>query len=389
MKVRPPFLGLWRAVLRPLRAITYRAQRHGGVCGVVLDTAGFARQTPESVRIIKIRESHNIRYTLPVCLESEPHWKFPRDAGRTPPDVNILCMDGTRTCGGNGAVISPDGMLLKEYSASFSGGLQGHPLMHTLCYPPVTDLMGTTAILGFPGSDNYFHWLFDVLPRLYALSQSPDLPHTDRYLIDHRTAFQKETLATLGIPREALHQPTGSTHYRCEHMVVPSLMRGISIETCDFLRDRFLSQADRALPSSKLIYVTRQACKRRRVLNEDELLAVLRPMGFEVVNPATMNFDEQVHLFAQARMVVGAHGGALSNLVFCSPGTAVLELFSPRYINVCYWILACANSLKYHYLLGRGHIPGDGRNPLAVYDDIRIELEELKLLVDRFLSAER
>jgi hypothetical protein len=387
MKMRPPLLALWRALLRPLRGMTDCAQREVGVRGVVQDISNLPRLMADPTRIIELRESRDVRYKQPMCIGEAPHWLFLRTEGVTLPRVNVLDMRAARTCGQGGAVISADGMLLIEYSASFSGSRPAHPLLHRLWYPPVSELSGTTAVIGFPGSDNYFHWLFDVLPRLQALSQSEDVPQIDRYLIDHRTPFQRETLARLGVKTERLIQPSNTSHYRCERMVVPSLMRGISTETSEFLRDRFLTPADQALPAEKLIYVTRRGCKRRRVLNEDDVLGVLRSIGFAVVDPATMTFDEQVNLFAQARMVVAAHGGALSNLVFCKPGTVVLELFAPRYVNLCYWVIANTIGLKYAYLLGLGRSPRAGHQPLGVYDSLTVDIPTLMSLVDRIMPA--
>ena len=41
----------------------------------------------------------------------------------------------------------------------------------------------------------------------------------------------------------------------------------------------------------------------------------------------------QIQLFRNAREVVAIHGGALTNLIYCTPGTRVLEVFSGSYRN--------------------------------------------------------
>jgi capsular polysaccharide biosynthesis protein len=116
------------------------------------------------------------------------------------------------------------------------------------------------------------------------------------------------------------------------------------------------------------------------------LLKVLAPFGFDVIDPGELSFREQVELFSQASVVIAPHGAALANLVFCRPATRILEIFSPRYVSICYWPLACINNLAYYYLIGSGRVPASGNEPLAVYDDIRIDPETVKPLVDRFLS---
>ena len=46
--------------------------------------------------------------------------------------------------------------------------------------------------------------------------------------------------------------------------------------------------------------------------------------------------------------MVGAHGAALTNLVFCQPGTRVLEMFGADYVNPCYRNLCAAAGLEHH-----------------------------------------
>jgi capsular polysaccharide biosynthesis protein len=87
----------------------------------------------------------------------------------------------------------------------------------------------------------------------------------------------------------------------------------------------------------------------------------LRGLGFTVVAPETLSFAEQARLFAGAEAVVAPHGAALANAVFCRPGTRIVELFAPGYVNVCYWALANQVGLDYRYLLARGVADGTGR----------------------------
>ena len=121
----------------------------------------------------------------------------------------------------------------------------------------------------------------------------------------------------------------------------------------------------------------------RRIENEDEVLATLRPLGFDVVDPGTLSVAEQVLLFAEAEMVVGAHGAGLTNIAFCSPGATVIELFPADYVNVCYWALASAvEGLWYRYLVEqrRGRPP---RTQARVASDITVDPCRLLHLVDR------
>lgn len=96
------------------------------------------------------------------------------------------------------------------------------------------------------------------------------------------------------------------------------------------------------------------------LLNHDEVLRALRDRfpDTEVVDFDADRFplDEQIALFARARLVVGAHGSGLANLVFARPGTRVLELMPGRSFFPLFWHLAQALDMPYaiHVIPGVG-----------------------------------
>jgi capsular polysaccharide biosynthesis protein len=50
------------------------------------------------------------------------------------------------------------------------------------------------------------------------------------------------------------------------------------------------------------------------------------------VEPGRMSFEEQVRIFAQAKIIVGAHGAGLTNVVWAAPGAELLE-FMPEHLE--------------------------------------------------------
>jgi capsular polysaccharide biosynthesis protein len=85
-----------------------------------------------------------------------------------------------------------------------------------------------------------------------------------------------------------------------------------------------------------------------------EIWAQLQNRGFESVKCEKLSVQEQAEVFSSAEVVVGAHGAALTNLVFCRPGTRVVELFSPTYVNPCYRDLCVAAGLRHAAVIGNG-----------------------------------
>jgi hypothetical protein len=73
------------------------------------------------------------------------------------------------------------------------------------------------------------------------------------------------------------------------------------------------------------LYVRRGAGEVRQLHNE---AAVIEALGtrFRTIEPGNMSIDDQIRAFAGARCVVGVHGSNLTNIVFCAPGTAIIEI---------------------------------------------------------------
>ena len=80
--------------------------------------------------------------------------------------------------------------------------------------------------------------------------------------------------------------------------------------------------------AGRLIYVSRRDVRQRALLNEDELVAALAPLGFETVVPGELSVVEQIQAFSGARFIVGIHGAALTNIVFAPYDAAILVVTS-------------------------------------------------------------
>lgn len=59
---------------------------------------------------------------------------------------------------------------------------------------------------------------------------------------------------------------------------------------------------------------------------QEALQGVYGPEGLVVAELESMTFAEQVRLFRGARAIVAVHGAGLANMVFCRPGTTLIEV---------------------------------------------------------------
>jgi capsular polysaccharide biosynthesis protein len=77
------------------------------------------------------------------------------------------------------------------------------------------------------------------------------------------------------------------------------------------------------------LYITRDnttTFSAREVENEEEVIAAVKALGFRVVDPSKLPYTEQRRLFASADMIVGVHGSAFANIIWCREGTKIVDL---------------------------------------------------------------
>ncbi len=238
---------------------------------------------------------------------------------------------------------------------------------------------------------NYFHWMFDVLPRIHLLQFSKLRP--THYYVENMYKFQIETLKLLGINDDIIINANEIEYIRAKDLIVPSnpgIPGTVPGWACDYLRTNALSLVAHNVDSieTKYIYVSRKNASYRKILNEEEILAVLKKYDFRIVCLENMEFSEQVNLFFKAECVVSAHGAGLSNIVFCKQGAKIVELFSTNYVNPCYWYIAEEVGLDYHYMIGKNIDQGiHQKNRWDVKSDIVIDIKSFDTLLRNILRV--
>lgn len=217
-----------------------------------------------------------------------------------------------------------------------------------------------TVLLTNAGMPMHYHFLFDVLPRLWFLNN----PDWHNHTITLTTAIRPYQLAALvenyGIDKHRIRlvEPSGPSCLFEQAVAAPSMVSDFWFMPEAVIAPRAaLPQAvtprDPRYAGAKRLYVSRRdVADSRSLVNETELVEALLPLGFTEVFPSTFSFEEEMGLFQQAEIIVGPFGSGMSNLMFCSPGTKVVFL-QPDSTN---WrILSFAMApldLEYGYIFG-------------------------------------
>jgi capsular polysaccharide biosynthesis protein len=255
------------------------------------------------------------------------------------------------------AVVDDQQRLLGDVSCEWGQAPEFNWTMRRVWMPSTSFLKGRSLILAATGGESYYHWMMDVLPRIELAKKSGfKLESFDHFLVNGITKpFQQETLQALGIPLEKCRVFGKSKKgYLCEEAILPSMPGPMGLpppEIVEYLRNSFSADPEKG---AELVFVGRGKGDRRPLVEAEKIWAGLQKLGFAQIEPEKMSVAEQARAFRSARVVVGAHGAALANLAFSRPGTHVIELFSPRYVNPCYRNLALAAGLLHGAVIGNG-----------------------------------
>jgi len=117
-------------------------------------------------------------------------------------------------------------------------------------------------------------------------------------------------------------------------------------------------------PPTRRVYLQRNA--RRRILNEPELLAVLKPYGFETVDLGNHTISDQMAIVADAAIILGAQGANMNSMLWSPPGATVVELFNRGFRPTYNYQMAYNIGLNYRYL---------AEQPLMPYDFAHLNLD--------------
>ena len=228
---------------------------------------------------------------------------------------------------------------------------------------PQRRLAGRHLSLLLGNHTNHFHFLLMNLARM-ALLQPGELDGLDGILIPAGLGgAQHEALQLAQLARHApLRGVERGESLQVEKLLLPwnvASGHGVNPVAVSWLRGLCPPVARDARTAGRRIYIDRRSSPLRRLLNEEEIVEMLRSERIEPVRMEELPLAEQALLMAQCELVVGPHGAGLTNIVFAEPGTRVIEIMPSGCVNWCYRHLAAACGQQYDCVVGRSYPQGD------------------------------
>jgi hypothetical protein len=200
----------------------------------------------------------------------------------------------------------------------------------------------SAIFVGALSPHNWYHWLCQTLPTLY-LSRALAIPESVP-LVLHAGTFPdnkwRESFDLMDIRREILFIDDDDTLlvdelYWTDAPVdrgpfAQSLQHPVSIhgpafrDFQNYLLEKVpVSSPGQAKTPKKVMLIRSQGAT--RPYNQEEIVAIASEYGFVSIALESLSFQAVVNLFRGAERIIGPHGASFANIMFCAPGTKVLQ----------------------------------------------------------------
>ncbi|MBA2241532.1 MAG: DUF563 domain-containing protein [Chthoniobacterales bacterium] len=302
----------------------------------------------------------------------------------------------------NGGLLSASLVPRYGYGSNGAGSrlkrLGGRVLLHqTGNYDrdDVVDLMETidevvdepTFLLGF--LDKQFgHFLTESLSRTWALDHP--LARDCKFLVwadNDILPFHREALNLLGISENSLIYGNRALKFR--RLLIPDrgyrLFGAASpVMTRSWDRIRSAGCAKTSTRTEGRLYLSRRGNPKRRLLKEKEVEALFERLDFNIVQPETLSFTQQVALVGSCNRLAGSFGSQMHLSMFMPSEAKKLILAPSNFVFPDEAIISSVKSVATAFFIAPSN---DTALADSISSDWDIDLEVLENCVEAWMTA--
>ena len=118
------------------------------------------------------------------------------------------------------------------------------------------------------------------------------------------------------------------------------------------LMSEFFDKKIKNIDVPERVYIERSHTPRRQILNQAELIKSLSENDIQSIKFSFENYLTQIAVFRKSRMIISAHGAALTNIAFAKPSQSIIEVFPEDLRPKCYINMASQHELNYLPIIG-------------------------------------
>lgn len=197
-------------------------------------------------------------------------------------------------------------------------------------------------------SANYYHWITDVLPKIMLAKEKNIFKENFLLLPKFKTDFQKKSAQLVTKKIKIINS----------NLLVENLKNISDLHTSGFPRIEFLLKFKKKYLSiftnnkkfnKKKIFISRKYNSRRKILNENNIVKILKKKGFYICYPEKMSFLNQVKMFSNCNTLVSNHGAGLTNMIWMKRFSKIIEIRRPKRNLNPFFVLSCMLKMNYNY----------------------------------------
>ena len=210
----------------------------------------------------------------------------------------------------------------------------------------IKKISGTVLTLAQGGSgNNYFHFFFDIIPKIYLIKKEELLNKIDFFYVLKPRNWQIKIFKLLKISEKKLIDSTKKKHIYADQIIAidhPWYQKGYMQDQVKYIpewvvvanRKLFLNKAKK-FRCKKKIFLDRSSSSYNhcQIYNQKEINEWINNNNFGTYYPEKLSIEKQIFLFSNASTIIGAHGAAFTNIIFCKPGTKIIEIIPTDHPN--------------------------------------------------------
>ena len=174
------------------------------------------------------------------------------------------------------------------------------------------------------GEHNPYHFLFYMVPNFISLDQSREIIYY--YPNKKNDKISEGFLALLPANYTRHLEKDPGIDYIPFQNIFPTFQDFTLPILYKFVRQLYIGSVAPQQIKERRIYIQRKAPFGRTFSNDAELQPLLERFGYETIILENLSVKEQVRIVSEAEYIIGGHGAGLSFLVFCHPGTKLIEI---------------------------------------------------------------
>lgn len=240
-------------------------------------------------------------------------------------------------------------------------------------FKPAEDLDGIYFHLDseFPG--HFGHFVTEDLSRLWGWKLAKERYPDCKLLIGTGQdgaglkPYQTMILDALGIGADDIHTMTDPVRVEVLLGATPQFHNRRYLDpdlTRIWDQIRAMLRPDSGIERAQRIFITRPAGSTRRCRNADEVEEIFAQQGFQILRPETLSIQDQVAIFATARVIAGYGGSGMFGMIYSDrPGTRIV-IGSDQYSASNEYLIAGVKGDDYHHYWCRAEAPpSEGKGP--------------------------